>query len=121
MRDRTTGMRMMWRLLAAMAVFASVLAVGSGTASADTGGVVISELNYHAGSDLDTDDFLELVNTSRRAGRHVRVDVHRGDHGATLPSGSVIPAGGYFVVVTRRGALRDAVRHSRPTPSTPAS
>ena len=37
------------------------------TAGADPGGVVISELHYHAGSDLDTDDFIELANTASSA------------------------------------------------------
>ena len=42
----------------------TLVAITAIPASAAPGGVVISELNYHAGSDLDTDDFLELANTS---------------------------------------------------------
>ena len=46
---------------AVAAVIATGLAVP--TAWAQPGGIVISEIHYHAGSDLDTDDFLELANT----------------------------------------------------------
>ena len=45
-------------ILVALATLAGVLAATTGTAGADPGGIVISELNYHAGSDLDTDDYL---------------------------------------------------------------
>ena len=30
---------------------------------AQPGGIVISEIHYHPGTDLDTDDFIELTNT----------------------------------------------------------
>ena len=84
-------------LTSAGAVLLGGLVATGAPAYADTGGVVISELNYHAGSDLDTDDFLELVNSSAEP-----VDVSGwafvAGITATLPAGSVIPAGGYYVV-----------------------
>jgi hypothetical protein len=81
---------------AATVVLGGLAAVAS-PAYADTGGVVISELHYHPASDLDTDDFLELVNTSAAP-----VDVSGWSFSAgitaVLPAGSVIPAGGYYVL-----------------------
>lgn len=66
-------------------------------AQADPGDIVISELNYHAGSDLDTDDFLELTNTSPAA-----IDVSGWSFSAgvtaILAAGTSIPAGGRYVV-----------------------
>ena len=51
-----------WIAATMLALVATVVAplVTTTTAAADPGGVVISEVHYHAGSDLDTDDFLEL-------------------------------------------------------------
>lgn len=69
----------------------------TGVAHADPGGIVISEVNYHAGSDLDTDDFLELVNTGP-APIDMSGWTFTAGITATLPSGSVVPAGGYFVL-----------------------
>src|SRR3954449_10383230 len=87
-------------------LFLAVLTAGTMTlgllganapAFAQPGGVVISELHYHAGTDLDTDDFLELANTSSTA-----VDLSGWSFTAgvtvTLPAGAAIPAGGYVVV-----------------------
>jgi len=66
-------------------------------AHADPGGVVISELNYHAGSDLDGDDFLELTNTSAAA-----IDMSGWSFTAgitaVLPPGTAVPAGGRLVL-----------------------
>jgi len=66
-------------------------------ASADPGGIVISELNYHAGSDLDTDDYLELTNTSTTG-----IDLSGWSFSAgitaILAAGSTVPAGGRYVV-----------------------
>ncbi|TFC87368.1 PKD domain-containing protein [Cryobacterium sp. TMT1-21] len=66
-------------------------------AFAEPGGVVISEINYHAASDLDADDWFELTNTSSSA-----IDVSgwtiTDAVTATFPAGSTIPAHGYFVV-----------------------
>ncbi|MBK8732821.1 MAG: lamin tail domain-containing protein [Actinomycetales bacterium] len=80
---------------AVAAVIATGLAVP--TAWAQPGGIVISEIHYHAGSDLDTDDFLELANTS---GAPIDVGGYSFSAGVTavLPAGTVIPAGGYFVL-----------------------
>jgi len=83
------------------AVTSTALAVGmlgvNAPAYAEPGGVVISELHYHAGTDLDTDDFLELANTGASP-----VDVSGWSFTAgvtvTLPAGATIPAGGYAVV-----------------------
>ncbi len=88
------------RITAISLVLASVAAMVvtvPGVATADPGGVVISELNYHAGSDLDGDDFLELTNT---AATPIDVSGWTFTSGVTgvLPPGSVIPAGGRFVV-----------------------
>ena len=66
-------------------------------ARAAGGGVVLSEIHYHAGSDLDTDDFLELTNTGGTA-----ADVSGWSFAAgivaVLPAGTTIPAGGRFVL-----------------------
>ncbi|WP_434620286.1 PKD domain-containing protein [Arthrobacter sp. A5] len=69
----------------------------AGPASAAAGGLVISELNYHAGSDLDADDFLELTNTSAAP-----LDISGWSFSAgvtgTFAAGTVVSAHGYFVV-----------------------
>jgi hypothetical protein len=57
----------------------TVLAMPASLARAAGSGIVISEIHYHAGSDLDTDDFLELTNTST-APVDVRLDPHRRHH-----------------------------------------
>ena len=44
--------------------FGTLVVAQAAPAYADPGGIVISELNYHAVSDIDGDDFLELSNTS---------------------------------------------------------
>ena len=65
-------------------------------AQAAAGPVVISELNYHAYTDLATDDFLELTNVGDQptdvSGYSFTAGV-----GGVLPAGSVIPAGGRYV------------------------
>lgn len=89
------------RLILSVVTAASTMTLGlvgvTAPAFAQPGGVVISELNYHAGTDLDTDDFLELANTSAGA-----VDVSGWSFTAgvtaTFPPGAVIPAHGYVVV-----------------------
>ncbi len=74
-----------------------LVVLAAGPASAAPGGIVISELNYHAGSDLDVDDFLELTNTSAAP-----VDISGWSFSAgvtgTFAAGTVIGAKGYFVV-----------------------
>ena len=74
-----------------------VTGLAAPTAWAQPGGVVISEVHYHAVSDLDTDDFLELANTSASA-----IDIggfsFTAGITAVIPAGTVIPAGGYFVL-----------------------
>jgi len=89
-------------------------------AFAEPGGVVISELHYHAGTDLDTDDFLELANTGAST-----VDVSGWSFTAgvtvTLPAGASIPAGGYAVVAkdaARFQTLCTGSRRWRCTPET---
>jgi len=84
----------------AIAVVSATLAwvtVGaSPAAGAAPGDVVISELMYNPLSDLDTDEFLELANTTSSA-----VDVSGWTFGgvtATLPAGTSIPAHGFFVL-----------------------
>jgi PKD repeat protein len=84
-------------------------------AQADPGGVVISELNYHAGSDLDADDFLELTNTSATpidlSGWSLTAGVT-----ASLPAGTSLAPGARYVVAkdatqfqTTYGSMPDAV------------
>ena len=88
--------RMWAAALTSVALVAGVLATG-GVASAEPGGIVISEIHYHPLTDVDTDEFLELTNTSASA-----IDVSGWSFTAgitsTFASGSVIPAGGYFVL-----------------------
>jgi chitodextrinase len=83
----------------ASALVTSGVVVGAtvGVAGAQPGGVVISEIHYHAGSDLDTDDFIELANT---AATPIDVSGWSFTQGitATLPAGTVIPAGGRIVL-----------------------
>ncbi|MBG0737866.1 PKD domain-containing protein [Paeniglutamicibacter antarcticus] len=61
------------------------------------GSIVISELNYHAGSDLDADDFVELTNTTAAP-----VDISGWSFSAgvtgTFAAGTVLGAKGYLVV-----------------------
>lgn len=66
-------------------------------AFAEPGGVVISELHYHAGTDLDTDDFLELANTGAGVADLAGWSFTAGIT-LTFPAGAAIPAGGYAVV-----------------------
>ncbi len=88
-----------WIAATMLALVATVVAplVTTTTAAADPGGVVISEIHYHAGSDLDTDDFLELANTASTA---VDVSGWSFTQGITavLPAGTTIPAGGRIVL-----------------------
>ncbi len=79
------------------AVAATGLFTVGGVASAEPGGVVISELHYHPLTDVTTDEFLELANTSSSPIDMSGWSFTQGIV-ATMPSGSVIPAGGYFVV-----------------------
>jgi PKD repeat protein len=99
MRPRTVPARLRSAIAAltcATTVAGFVLMSGV-PASADPGGVVISELNYHAGSDLDTDDYLELTNTGSTpidmSGWSFTAGVT-----ATFPAGTSIAAGQRFVV-----------------------
>jgi hypothetical protein len=82
-------------LVGAMA--ATGLLSAGGVASAEPGGIVISEIHYHPLTDVENDEFLELANTSSSP-----IDVSGWTFTAgiasTFPSGSVIPAGGYFVL-----------------------
>src|SRR3954447_7396704 len=81
--------------LVATTLFGSLLVATP--AHAEPGGVVISELNYHSGSDLDNDDWLELTNTSSApidmSGWSISDAVT-----VTLPAGTSIAAGGRFVI-----------------------
>ena len=90
-----------WRTVVAATVVSmlagTMVALTAGQAIADPGGIVISELNYHAGSDLDTDDFLELTNTS-----DAPIDISGWSFSAgvtgTIAAGTVVAGHGYFVV-----------------------
>jgi hypothetical protein len=68
----------------------------SSAVAASAGDVVINELMYNPGSDLDGDEFLELMNTTSSP-----VDMSGWTFSgvtATLPSGTTIPAHGFFVM-----------------------
>ena len=97
MGTESIGTRRLVAILLVMATVAAMLVARAGVASAEPGGVVISELNYHAGSDLDGDDFVELTNTGAAP-----IDVSGWSFTAgvtgTLPASSVIAPGGYYVV-----------------------
>ncbi|WP_158603880.1 lamin tail domain-containing protein [Cryobacterium tepidiphilum] len=74
-----------------------LVTIEASPAHAATGGIVISELNYHAGSDLDTDDFLELTNAGTTSVDMSGWSFTAGVSG-TLPAGSVVAPGARFVV-----------------------
>jgi hypothetical protein len=88
---------MLTGLLATMVGLASGLAVITAPpASAAPTNVVINELMYHALSDLDGDDYLELTNTGSTP-----VDLSGWTFSGitlTLPAGTTIAAGGFLVV-----------------------
>src|SRR4051794_41378209 len=92
-----TSRRMLAILATATATVAAMLQLGTASpASAAPSDVVINEMMYHAVSDLDGDDYLELYNRGTTA-----VDLSGWAFSGitlTLPAGSSIPAGGYFVV-----------------------
>ncbi len=90
-------------VVVAGAVLAGGLIAAAAPAYADTGGIVISELNYHAGSDLDTDDFVELTNASAAPVDLSGWTFTAGVTGA-FPAGTVVAPGGYVV------AAKDAAR-----------
>ena len=74
MKIRARGPRG-WALVvaAAMSVVSSPILLGQ-TAQAAGSSVSINELMYNPGSDLDGDEFLELMNTDVVRGRHVGLD-----------------------------------------------
>jgi hypothetical protein len=84
-------------LLAATATIAAGLGViGSPPATAAATDVVINEMMFHALSDLDGDDFLELTNRGTTP-----VDLSGWTFSGitlTVPAGTTIAAGGYLVV-----------------------
>ncbi len=88
--------RIVGGIACSLALLASVL-VAAPIASAEPGGIVISELNYHPGSDDDADEFIELVNTGTTP-----IDVSGWSFSAgidgIIDAGVVIPAGSYFVM-----------------------
>jgi hypothetical protein len=88
--------RLIMSVLTAGAMAVGVLGATT-PAFAEPGGVVISELHYHAGTDLDSDDFLELANTGS-AGVDVSGWSFTAGITVTLPAGTTIAAGGYAVV-----------------------
>jgi hypothetical protein len=100
-------------ILAALATTATVAAVLQVTAAppaqAAATDVVINEMMYHAASDLDGDDYLELYNRGSAP-----VDLSGWTFSGitlTLPTGSTIPAGGYFTVT--RDATEFQTRYGR--------
>ena len=99
------GLRAGAAALVAIAMLGADLATTGGVANAEPGGVVISELNYHAGSDLDTDDFLELTNTGGDRHRRLRLVVHRRASPASCPPARRSPpAAASWSRRTRRGS-----------------
>jgi PKD repeat protein/spore coat protein CotH len=92
--------------LIAMLVFAATVQIARVQhANADPGGVVISELGYHSVSDLDTDDFLELANTSSSpidmSGWSFTAGVNE-----TFPAGTTIAGNGRFVVASNATSFK---------------
>ena len=81
----------------ATAIGISGVMTGAPPAAAEPGGIVISELNYHDVSDNDAADFLELANTGP-APIDVSGWTFTAGITATLPAGSIIAPGGYYVV-----------------------
>lgn len=78
------------------ATLAWVTVGASPAAGATPGDVVINELMYDPASDLDTDEFLELANTTSSP-----IDMSGWTFGgvtATLPAGTTIAAHGFFVL-----------------------
>src|SRR5690349_16552181 len=83
-------------LSAAAVVVTGLVATGAPPAAAAPADVVINELMYHAVSDLDGDDFLELYNRGATP-----VDVSGWSFSGitlTLPAGTTVASGGYLVV-----------------------
>ena len=84
------------RLAVALALTVGALAATAPPATAAPTDVVINEMMYHAVSDLDGDDFLELYNRGTTP-----VDLSGWTFSGitlTLPAGTTIAAGGYLVV-----------------------
>lgn len=83
-------------LLVAALLLGSPFIYKTQVARADATGVVINELMYHSGSDLDNDDFLELYNTTAAP---INISGWCFE-GITLcfPNGTTIGAHGYLVV-----------------------
>jgi chitodextrinase len=97
MVGRTRAARALVGLMVTLLVGGVVTMIDTGTASAEPGGIVISELNYHAGSDLDEDDFLELTNTGTSPIDMSGWSFTAGVTGI-LPAGAVVAPGGFYVV-----------------------
>jgi hypothetical protein len=95
--SKSSSLRRSVSLATVFVVAGSMITLPALPASAEPGGIVISELNYHAGSDADGDDFLELANTSGAPINLSGWAFTSGVSGA-LPAGSAVPAGGRFVV-----------------------
>lgn len=93
-RHRTTARAAVGATTLALA--STLLALGAPPAAAAGDGIAISEINYHASSDLDQDDFLELANPGD-------ADVSLSGWSFTAGitgtfSDITIPAGGYVVI-----------------------
>lgn len=101
-------------MLTATATAAAGLAVATSVpATAAATDVVINEMMYHAVSDLDGDDYLELLNTGSTA-----VDLSGWTFSGitlTLPAGTSIAPGGFLVVA------KDAVQFQASYGSAPAA
>jgi hypothetical protein len=97
-------------LLAATATISAMLTLAATPpAQAAPTDVVINELMYHAVSDLDGDDYLELYNRGTTA-----VDLSGWTFSGitlTLPTGTTIAAGGYLVVA--KDAAQYQTRYAR--------
>jgi hypothetical protein len=111
---RTRAARALVGLMVTLLVGGVVTMIDTGTASAEPGGIVISELNYHAGSDLDEDDFLELTNTGTSPIDMSGWSFTAGVTGI-LPAGAVVAPGGFYVVA--KDAAATSPTAARPSPS----
>ena len=71
--------RMWAAALTCVALVAGVLATG-GVASAEPGGIVISEIHYHPLTDVDTDEIPRVDEHERLRHRRVGLVLHRRHH-----------------------------------------
>jgi hypothetical protein len=83
------------------------------SAAATIGSVVINEIMYHAPQVMDSKDWIELYN-SQSVDQDISEWVIRdedGFHGFFIPSGTIIPAKGYWILCTDTSAFKQAYQN----------